>query len=116
MNKRERLPDLLGHILAECIHIETWTRGLSEEQFQDDSKTHYAVARSYENIGEASGKILQIAPDFAELHRHVPFKSYNGMRNILAHQYFRVDLDVLWATVQKIAELKRNIEALRASL
>ena len=109
-------PDLLGHIIAECVNIETWTKGLTYDQFIDDPKTHYAVARAYENIGEASGKILQIALEFSEQYKNVPFRNYNGMRNILAHQYYKVDLEVIWGSVQKVGQLKRDVSAIETSL
>ena len=76
----------------------------------------YAVARAFENIGEAAGKILKIAPDLALQYHAVPFKNYNGMRNILAHQYYRVDLEIVWNSVGEIPKLQSGVSAILADL
>ncbi len=116
MNKRDRLPDLLGHILDECRNITAWTAGLTQEQFENDPRTHYAVARAFENIGEAAGNILKTAPELAQQYPEIPFKNYNGMRNILAHQYYRVDLEIVWNSVGEIAKLQSGVTAILANL
>jgi uncharacterized protein with HEPN domain len=57
-----------------------------------------AVVRSLEVIGEATGKI----PNEVRMkYPHVPWEEITGMRNRLIHEYFGVDLDIVWQTIQE---------------
>lgn len=51
-------------------------------------------------IGEASSKIMDADPQFAEAHPDVPWRAMRGMRNRIAHGYFEINLDVVWKTVR----------------
>lgn len=48
-------------------------------------------------IGEATKRL---SPNFRNAHLHIPWKDIAGMRDILAHQYDRVNLDTLWDVIQ----------------
>ena len=84
-------------ILEAINRIDTYTRGMTHEGFAGDSKTIDAVVRNLEVIGEASSHvedtILRAAPD-------VPWDKMRGLRNVLAHEYFGVDVDIIWHTVR----------------
>jgi len=83
------------------------------EEFCADRKTTNACIRSLEVIGEATKKIP------AEIrHRkpHLPWQAITGMRDKLIHEYFGVDLAIVWQTIQHdltifeqtISELSKN--------
>lgn len=59
-----------------------------------------AVIRNLEVIGEASRNIERVHPEFAAAHPEIPLALANDMRNALAHGYFKVDLEIVWKTIQ----------------
>lgn len=64
-------------------------------------------------IGEAAIKLHKAAPDFAGMHPGIPWKDMRTMRNKLIHDYFDVDLEIVWSTVQQdLPELAAQIRAL----
>jgi len=97
----------LRHIL-ECINrIEEYVNGMKEEDFSSDSKTHDAVLRRLEIIGEA---VKQIPEDLKEKYSHIPWKEFAGLRDILIHKYFGVDLHLTFQVIQKdLPKLKEEI-------
>lgn len=97
----------LEHIL-ECIErIEDYTRGITQEEFLQSGQTQDAVTRRLEIIGEASKNLLD---EFKELYQDIPWKKILGMRNMLIHEYFAVNLNLVWKTAQEsIPELKEHV-------
>jgi uncharacterized protein with HEPN domain len=72
-----------------------------------------AVIRNFEIIGEASRNIERLFPEFIEEHPEIPFIDAYEMRNALSHGYFKVDLDILWKTIQvNLPDLKIQINHL----
>jgi uncharacterized protein with HEPN domain len=88
-----RVSDYLNDILEAASRIATYTEAMTFDQFLTDFKTQDAVIRNLEIIGEATkqvpDRVRQIAP-------HIPWKSIAGMRDKLIHQYFGVNLDIVW--------------------
>ena len=71
-----------------------------------------AVIRNLEIIGEASRNIEQRYPEFAGAHPELPLASAYEMRNVLAHGYFKVDLTVVWKTLEgDLPELQAQTRA-----
>lgn len=97
----------LKHIM-ECIElIEKYTKNLSRREFLENTKTQDAVIRRIEVIGEASKNIPK---SFKNKYPGIPWKKIAGMRDILTHEYFGVDLHLTWNVTQKdIPKLKRKI-------
>jgi uncharacterized protein with HEPN domain len=89
---RLRVEDILDAIAK----IERYLDGLTFEQFQSDEKTIDAVVRNLEVIGEA---VRHLMASSDELPHAIPWADIAGMRNILIHEYFGVDLTIVWATV-----------------
>ena len=81
------------------------------EGFRQDDKAMYAVIRAFEIIGEAS---RQIPEDVRTANPEVPWREMAGMRNKLTHEYFGVNTEVVWRTVQE--DLPVIIRALRKLL
>lgn len=77
-----------------------FVEGMSREDFLADKRTQQAVIMSLIVLGEAATKVMDRYPDFANEHSQVPWRNMCGMRNRIAHDYFDIDLDVVWDTVQ----------------
>ncbi len=72
-----------------------------------------AVIRNLEFIGEASQNIKRRHPAFADAHPDLPLASAYEMRNVLAHGYFKVDLAIVWQTLEKdLPELHAQTRAI----
>jgi uncharacterized protein with HEPN domain len=72
-----------------------------------------AVVRNIEIIGEAVTKINNLDPDFLNRNPHVSWAQMRGMRNVVIHEYFFVDLTVVWTTVRNdLPRLKQQIDDL----
>jgi uncharacterized protein with HEPN domain len=67
-------------------------------QFQQDTKTVFAVIRALEIIGEG---VKKIPDNWKAEYQNVPWKEIAGMRDVLIHHYFGVDYAVVWQTVKK---------------
>ncbi|WP_338441375.1 DUF86 domain-containing protein [Synechococcus elongatus IITB4] len=98
-----RIQDILDAIQS----IQGKTRGLSFEQFGQDETLIKAVLYDLIVIGEAANNI---STDIQALAPEIPWRLMSDMRNIVAHEYFRVNLRITWSTVQ------RNLQPLIAPL
>jgi len=100
----ERDQTLANHILGCVKNIESYTAGLSKEEFLSNFMIQDAVTRNIEIIGEACSKISQ---ETKGNYPEIPWRDIVGMRNILIHEYFRTDPETVWNVVQfNIPELK----------
>ena len=52
-------------------------------------------------IGEASKNIERVAPEFVDVHPELPLAFAYDMRNLLSHGYYKVDVTVVWKTIEK---------------
>ena len=109
-----RLADYLGHMLQAAERCHEHVGDMDEADFRADSKTQDAVIRTLEIIGEAANSIRKSHPDFVAEHPEIPFSQAIGMRNVLSHGYFLVDLPAVWAAIQ--ADLPPLRLLLRAAL
>ena len=94
--KRDRL--LLAHILDSISAIKRYTHGVDKTHFLRDDKTQSAVIRQLEVIGEATS---HLSTQLKTQHSRVDWVAISGMRNKLIHEYFGVDLDLVWQVVKK---------------
>jgi len=88
----------LQDIFNACQKIQRYTQNLTFGEFSKDDKTIDAVIRNFEIIGEATRKI----PDSVkENNTNIDWQAIIGMRNIIIHDYFGVDLEEVWKTIQE---------------
>lgn len=97
----------LKDILSASNKILKYTKGLSFSAFQKDEIIVDAVARNLEIIGEASKNVPKT---FRDKHPQIEWKKIAGLRDILIHEYFGIDLEILWDIIRiKVPELKKSI-------
>jgi uncharacterized protein with HEPN domain len=103
MSRRDDLAlrDYLEHIQQAIARIQRYLEGLDHAAFVYNEEKQDAVIRNLEIIGEAAGNINRYFPDFTGKYPDFPLKAAYGTRNALAHGYFKVDLDVVWKTVER---------------
>ncbi len=113
MNKTRLIPDYLEHIREAIARVSDYLSGMDWEAFSKSRVTQDATVRNLEIIGEAARNILRADPKFAERHPDFPLGKAIGMRNILAHGYFEVKLDIVWKTIKEdLPDLAQKVENL----
>jgi uncharacterized protein with HEPN domain len=84
-------------ILETIMYLETFTNGVSFEAFEANPEKLFAVVKAIEIIGEA---VKKIPDETRSQYSQIPWKDIAGMRDILVHNYWRIDSRVVWSTVQ----------------
>ncbi|MCP4652062.1 MAG: DUF86 domain-containing protein [Candidatus Omnitrophica bacterium] len=101
----------LSDIKKTIAKIEKYTKDLTEAKFAKDEKTQDAVIRNLEIIGEA---VKSIPKEVKTKYSQIPWGKIISMRNKIIHEYFGVDLEILWQTVKHdIPELKKEIKKIK---
>jgi len=100
----------LQHMLDHARETVKMISGKRREDLNVDRMLELALVRLIEIIGEAAGRV---SLEGRSRYPSIPWRDVVGMRNRLAHGYDRVDLDVLWDTVELdlpplIAELEKS--------
>lgn len=86
----------LRHIVGAIKDIETYTVG-GREEFFATKMIQDAVIRNLEIIGEA---VKNLSPSFRGEHPDIPWKQIAGLRDVLIHHYFGVDVGSVWLVVE----------------
>ncbi|MDH4085295.1 MAG: DUF86 domain-containing protein, partial [Nitrospira sp.] len=87
----------LEDILEATRKITSYTANLSKAAFLEDEKTFDAVVRNLEVIGEAVKKLPE---DLRTQHPSLEWKKMAGLRDILIHEYFGLDSEIVWDIVK----------------
>ncbi|OGJ50969.1 hypothetical protein A2335_03455 [Candidatus Peregrinibacteria bacterium RIFOXYB2_FULL_32_7] len=105
MNKRDIF--YLKHILDSARVINNFINESSQEDFLQNRMMQDAVIRNLEIIGEATKHLTK---ECKEKYPEVEWKRLTGMRDVLSHDYFGIDLNIIWEVItEKIYDLGRKI-------
>ena len=92
-------PLLLKDIRMALDRIDSYTLGMSYEEFTADEKTVNAVIFNFLVIGEA---VKHLPPKLTDNHPEIPWRQIAGMRDKLTHAYFSIDNELVWKTVTAV--------------
>jgi uncharacterized protein with HEPN domain len=86
---RSPLGDLarLHHIAEAIKEVESYTSGVTIDDFAKDSMMQHACVKQREIVGEAANNITSA---FRSMHSSVPWREAIDLRNVLVHEYFGV--------------------------
>ncbi len=102
------LLDFLKHILHECNNIVDSSANKTREDVLDNETQSKAIMRSLEIIGEATKKLPH---EFRTYYPQIDLKNIAGMHDVLIHNYFGVDYDLVWSVVtSEIPEMQHELE------
>ena len=100
-------------LLDSVAKIKEYTRGMNREAFKTDGKTQSAVIMQLQVIGELAKKV----PKHFRQSIDLPWKQMAGLRDLVFHDYFSLDVEVIWNTVEaSIPETEQKISAYLASI
>ena len=83
-------------VVNECKNIRLFTKDITYDEFTENLEKVYAVAKAFENIGEA---VKNIPSNITNEYPQIPWSEIAKMRDVLTHHYFGVDDRVLWDTL-----------------
>lgn len=100
-------------ILNSIKNIEDFSKSLDKEKFSKDILRQSAIIRQLEIIGEAAKNI----PDsFREKYPRIAWKDIVGVRDVLSHAYFGVNLDRIWKIIETdLPKLKKEISRIKVN-
>lgn len=90
--------DYLQDMLDNSRLAIGFVKGMDYASFTQDNKTVYAVIRAVEVIGEAA---TNVPDEIRSKYPSLPWRDIRGMRNKLVHQYFGINMEVVWKTIQE---------------
>jgi uncharacterized protein with HEPN domain len=97
----------LRHILDAINTIEEYLQGVNEAKFKAMHLLQDGAIRQIEIIGEA---VRHMSKDIRKTYPEVPWQDIAGMRDKLIHDYFGVDIEKVWDTIQEdLPPLKQQI-------
>ncbi len=100
----------IHHILESIDLIEKYSKNTTQAQFLKKSSMQDAIIRRLEIIGEA---VKNLPDSFRAKHVDVPWKKIAGMRDVLIHEYFDVDLALTWKVVKvELPAIKKKLSSL----
>ena len=112
MNKDPKV--FIEHILESIDRIEEYTKHITKSEFLNSKQIQDAVIRRIEIIGEVAKNIPN---GTKRKNPNIPWRRIEGMRDILIHEYFGVDLELTWKVAKKdVSNLKRQMLKIKENL
>ncbi len=97
----------LQHILEAILEIENYFKNVDFKAFKENSMLRFASIKQMEIIGEASN---HLSDDIKSKFTSIEWEQIVGMRNIFVHEYFGVDLTIVWEIIKNdIPDLKIKV-------
>ena len=104
--------EVLRHVLAEADFLVGLSDSLTRQVLEEDPVLQRAIVRSLEIIGEASKRL---PAEMRDANPAVEWRAMARMRDRLIHDYFGVDLDIVWRVLQtNIPALQQEVRRILA--
>ncbi|MEM6256200.1 MAG: DUF86 domain-containing protein [Cyanobacteria bacterium P01_D01_bin.156] len=84
-------------IVNAAQRVLVFTAGLSKEELAENEEKQSAALYQIIIVGEATKRL---SPEFRKRYSMIPWADIAGMRDILAHQYDKINLNTLWSVIQ----------------
>ena len=106
----------INDILEQINNIESFSKNIVKDKIRTNALRKNAIARSLEIIGEA---VKNIPNDFREKYPDIDWRKIAGLRDIIIHAYFDIDVDIVWDIIKKdlpifkiqIMKIQKEIES-----
>ena len=109
MNRDYKL--FIKDIKESIERIESYTKGISEEEFKKNVQLQDSIIRRLEIIGEASKKIPRSVRD---ANKDIPWKKMSLFRDFIIHSYFEASLSRIWIVIKKdLSQIKEKIKSIK---
>ncbi len=94
--------------IAQAVRkINSYVSALNQKQFSEDERTIDAVVRNLEVVGEA---VKNLPDEIRKKHPEVDWKKIAGLRDILIHEYYGIDIEIIWDIItNKLPALAKQI-------
>ena len=99
MNKQQRDAFRVHHMVGACEYVFEFLAGKTVADLFNDRLLSSGVERQLEIIGEAASPVSN---ETQQQWISIDWKGMKGMRNFIAHEYFRPDYAKIWSTVQQV--------------
>ena len=101
----------IEYILDSIQAIEEFSKNMSKDELTINRMKKDAIVREIEIIGEAAKNVSE---SFKKRHNEIKWKNIIGTRDVMIHQYFGVNLDVVWNIIQEdLSKLKKQLENIK---
>lgn len=98
----------LYHILDAIKDIEIFLKGANYKKYESDKMTQSACIHQLQIIGEAAN---HFSDEFINEHKEIEWAEIIGLRNLIIHEYFGIDIRIVWQVIQSdLPRLKTNIQ------
>lgn len=111
---RGRLLDHIEQMEEAAENAIVFVSNSEKIDFLRDTKTQMAVSMALVILGESVAKVLRLNPHIGDDHPEIPWMKIKAMRNLVAHDYFELEFEVVWKTVREdLPQLLAQLRALR---
>ena len=110
-NQSKNIDKIINHIDSVIDYCSGCT---SLDDFQNNTMLVEACVFNLTQIGEL---VTKISEETKNLNSNIPWKEISGMRNKIVHDYFSINLNIVWDTIQNdLPNLKKNMDKLKTKL
>jgi len=100
----------LHHIIRRIDKIQAYIDDIDQDAFEQNEMLQDAIIKNLEIIGEAATKITK---ELKSAHNHIPWKQIESLRHHLVHDYYQVDLVIVWNTINnRLPDLRQEVQAI----